>query len=154
MDAIVIGPPRGLADAVAHALRRAGRSTLQAIAADAVGSERIEWLLDEAGRPPLIVIVEGAPYATAHELLGQTHAAVVLVAEHRAPVAGLGAVPRSYAPVPMGGGLAVVTLGRAGRRWFTLGGRRAETLSAERAAAIVLRACRLQAPTPARYRRF
>jgi hypothetical protein len=145
MDALVIGPPRGLAGAVAHALRRAGRSTLQAIAADAVGPERIDWLLDEAGRPPLIVVVEPAPYATAHELLGQTHADVVLVAEHRAPIAGHSAVPRGYAPLPLGRGLAVVTLGRSGRRWFTLDGRRAETLSAERAAAIVLRACRLQA---------
>jgi hypothetical protein len=150
MDALVIGTPHSLAGAVARGLRRQGRSTLQAIPADAAGPDRINWLLDEAGRPALIVVVDTPPYATAHELLGHTHADVVLVAEQRAAIAGLNAVPRSYAPWPIGRGLKVVALGRAGRRWFTLGARRAETLSAERAAAIVIRACRLPAPAPAR----
>jgi hypothetical protein len=148
MDALVIGSPRGLAGAVADALRRRGRSALQAIPADVAGPERIDWLLDEAGRPPLVVVVDEPPYAIAHELLGQTSADVVLVAEHRAPMAGPNAVPRTYAPLPMGRGLAVVTLGRTGRRWFSLGGRRTETLSADRAAALVLRAC----PLPPRAR--
>jgi hypothetical protein len=149
MDALVIGSSRGLANAVAHALRRRGRSVLQAIPADVAGPERIDWLLDEAGRPPLVVIVDEPPYTTAHELLGQTDAHIVLVAEHRAPIAGKSAVPRSYTPVPMGRGLAVVTLGRTGRRWFPLGGGRTETLGPSRAAALVLRACRLSAPAPA-----
>ena len=148
MDALVIGPPRGLAGAVAAALRRRGHVTLQAIPADVAGPERIDWLLEEAGRPPLVVVVDAPPYATAHALLGQTDAHVVLVAEHRAPIAGRGAVPRSYAPEPMGRGLDVVTLGRTGRRWFPLGGRRNETLNADRAAALVLRAC----PLPGRAR--
>jgi hypothetical protein len=148
MDALVIGPPHGLAGAVARGLRRKGGSVLQAIPADASGHERIGWLLDEAGRPGLIVVFDAAPYATAHELLGHTHADVVLVAEHRAASAGV--APRSFAPWPIGRGLKVVTLGRAGRRWFTLHPRRTETLSAERAAALVLRACRLVAPALAR----
>jgi hypothetical protein len=149
MDALVIGPPRGLAGAIAHALRRRGHSALQAIPADVAGPERIDWLLEEAGRPPLVVVVDAPPYAAAHELLGHTAAHIVLVAEQRAPIAGPSGVPRTYAPAPVGRGLSVVTLGRTGRRWFALGGRRTETLSADRAAALVLRACRLPAPAPA-----
>jgi hypothetical protein len=149
MDALVIGQPHSLACAVARGLRRQGRSTLQAIPADASGPDRIGWLLEEAGRPDLIVVIDTTPYATAHELLAHTHADVVLVAEQRAAMAGLSAVPRSYVPWPIGRGLKVVALGRAGRRWFRLGARRAETLSAERAAAIVLRACPLPQATPA-----
>ena len=143
MDALVIGPPRGLAPAVARGLRRQGRSALQAIPADAIDDERIAWLLDEAGRPGLIVVVDTPPYATSHALLAHTHADVVLVAEQRAPM--VGAPPRSFAPWPIGRGLKVVGLGRAGRRWFRLGARRAETLSSERAAALVLRQCPLPA---------
>ena len=149
MDALVIGSSRELAGAVADALRRRGHSALQAIPADVAGPERTDWLLDEAGRPPLVVVVDEPPYATAHALLARTDAHVVLVAEHRAPIAGSGAVPRSYAAQPLGRGLAVVTLGRTGRRWFRLGGRRNETLSADRAAALVLRACPLPSPAPA-----
>jgi hypothetical protein len=93
MDALIIGPASELAGAVAGGLRRQGRSVLQALPADASDGERIEWLLDEAGRPGLVVM-----------------------------------------------------LGRAGRRWFTVGSKRAETMSAQRAAAVVLRACRLPAP--------
>jgi hypothetical protein len=144
MDALIIGPASALAGAVAGGLRRQGRSVLQAIPADASDGERIEWLLDEAGRPGLVVVLDAAPYATADEVLHRTQAGVVLVAEHRA--AAPGAAPPSYAPWPIGRGLKVVMLGRAGRRWFTLGSKRAETMGAERAAALVLRACELPAP--------
>jgi hypothetical protein len=147
MDALVIGPPNGLAAAVARGLRRQGRSVLQAIPADVDGPERLDWLLAEAGQPPLIVVFDGAPFAIAHELLASTQADVVLVAEQRTAVAGM--TPDAAAPWPIGRGLKVVTLGRAGRRWFTLGARRSHTLSAERAAALVVRACRLPAPARA-----
>jgi hypothetical protein len=148
MDALVIGPPRDLTAAVARSLRRTGRRVLQAIPADAEGGERARWLLDEAGRPPLVVILDDAPYATLHELLPLTHAEVVLVVEQRAPAAnaarrGRGVVPRDTE------GLTVVPLGRAGRRWFRLDSARRETLSAERAAALVVRACRTPSPLPA-----
>jgi hypothetical protein len=140
MDALVIGPSAGLSGTVADGLRRRGLSVLQAVPADVAGAERIDWLLDEADRPGLIILFEAAPYVTAHELLGHTRADIVLVAEHGAPIAG--AQPeRSYAPWPIGRGLKVVTLGRAGRRWFRLGAGRTDTLSAERAAADVLRSC-------------
>jgi hypothetical protein len=147
MDALVIGPLNGLAGAVARGLRRQGRSVLQAIPADVDGPERLEWLLDEAARPPLIVIFDQAPYATAHALLAHSRADVVLVTEQRAAVAG--AAAGSAAPAPIGRGLKVVTLGRAGRRWFPVGDRRSHSLGAERAAALVVRACRLPAPARA-----
>jgi hypothetical protein len=147
MDALVIGPVTDLANAVVRGLRRQGRSVLQAIPADVQSGERIDWLLDEASRPPLVVVFDIQPYTTAHELLGRTQADVVLVAEQRAGVAG--AAPSSPAPWPIGRGLKVVTLGRAGRRWFTLGARRSQSLSAERAAALIVRACRLPAPARA-----
>jgi hypothetical protein len=147
MDALVIGPPNGLAAAVVRGLRRQGRSVLQAIPADVEGTERADWLLDESGRPPLIVVFDGPPYAIAHELLARTDADVVLVAEQRTAAAGV--APNAAAPWPIGRGLKVVTLGRAGRRWFTLGARRSHSLSAERAAALVVRACRLPAPARA-----
>ena len=60
MDALVIGPPRELTAAVTRALRRSGRSVLQAIPADADGRERARWLLDEADRPSLIVVLDDA----------------------------------------------------------------------------------------------
>jgi hypothetical protein len=144
MDALVIGPAHGLTAAVARGLRRQGRRVLQALPADASDPDRIDWLLEEAGGPDVIVVVDDAPYATAHELLHQTHADVVLVAEHRA--AAPGAASPSVAPWPIGRGLKVVMLGRAGRRWFTLGAKRTQSMSAERAAALVVRACRLPAP--------
>jgi len=147
MDALVIGPPDGLAAAVARGLRRQGRSVLQAIPADVDGAERVEWLLDEADRPPLIVVFDGPPYTIAHALLACTHGDVVLVAEQRTAVAGI--APSAALPWPIGRGLKVVTLGRAGRRWFTLGARRSQSLSAERAAALIVRACRLPAPARA-----
>jgi hypothetical protein len=140
MDALVIGPAAGLTGPVADGLRRRGLSVLQAVPADVADAERIDWLLDEAGRPGLIILFDTAPYAVAHELLGHTRADIVLVAEHRA--SAVGAAPeRSYAPWPIGRGLRVVALGRAGRRWFRLGAGRTDTLSAERAAATVLRSC-------------
>jgi hypothetical protein len=144
MDALVIGRANELTAAVTRGLRRQGRLVLQALPADAAGAERIDWLLDEAGRPPLVVVFDELPYETVHALLGHSHADVVLVAEHRAGAAGAPAT--SPSPWPIGRGLKVVMLGRAGRRWFTLGPRRMETLSAERAAALVVRACPLPAP--------
>jgi hypothetical protein len=141
MDALIIGSTDGLADALARALRRRGMTVLRAIAADASDRERASWLLDEAGRPPLVVVVDTAPYRIAQELLALTSAHVVLVAEQRAAVARTGALrPRPLVPGDQAG-LTVVALGRAGRRWFTLGGRRQEPMGPERAAAIVLRAC-------------
>jgi hypothetical protein len=147
MDALVIGPPNGLAAAVVRGLRRQGRSVLQAIPADVDGVERVDWLLGEAGHPALIVVFDVPPYAIAHELLSSMNGDLVLVAEQRTAVAGV--APSAAAPRPIGRGLKVVTLGRAGRRWFTLGARRSHSLSAERAAALVVRACRLPAPARA-----
>ena len=146
MDALVIGPPRELTAAVTRMLRRSGRGVLQAIPADADGAERVRWLLDEAGRPPLVVVVDDAPYATVHELLPHTTAEVVLVAEQRAPSAH--AARRSSIPDD-GEDFTVVRLGRSGRRWFTPGPGRRDTLSAERAAALVVRACRTASPLAA-----
>jgi hypothetical protein len=140
MDALVIGPPRGLADAVAGGLRRRGLSVLRAIAADAADPERAAWLLDEAGRPPLVIVFDSAPHVLVHELLPLTRAHVVLVSEQRVAAARPGALPaRSLLPRDEPG-LSVVPLGRAGRRWFAPGGRH-EPMGAERAAALVLRSC-------------
>jgi len=141
MDALVIGEPHGLARAVVRGLRRQGRSVLQAIAADAADRERMTWLLDEAGGPGLIVVFDDAPYPIVHVLVGLTPAEIVLVVEQRAAVARPGGLrARSYTPRDADG-LTVVTLGRAGRRWFRPGAGRTETLGAERAAADVLRSC-------------
>ena len=141
MDALVIGPPRGLAEALAARLRRRGLSTLRALAADVSDPERAAWLLDEAGRPPLVIVVDSAPYATVHELLPLTRAEVLLVAEQRAAAAHTGA-PAARSLVPRDEpGLTVVPLGRSGGRWFAIGSRRREAMGAERAAALVLRAC-------------
>ena len=142
MDALVIGPPQhGLADAVARGLRRRGRTVLQAIPTDVADRERATWLLDEAGAPSQVFVVDQAPYATTHRLMGLTDAEIVLVAELRAAVARPGGVAgRSMVPRDEPG-LTVVTLGRAGRRWFGHGSGSRETLSAERAAALVLRSC-------------
>ncbi len=142
MDALIIGPPsHGLADAVGRGLRRRGLSALRAIGADVAGRERASWLLDEAGRPPLVVLFDEPPYAVAHELVALTHAQVLLVAEQRAAAARPGALPgRSLVPRDEPG-LTVVPLGRAGRRWFAPGARRHEPMGAERAAALVLRSC-------------
>ena len=140
MDALIIGPSRGLADAAARGLRRRRMSVLRAIAADARDGERASWLLDEAGRPALVIVFDEPPYATAHQLLENTRAHVVLVAEQRASAARPGAVSaRSLVPREEPG-LTVVRLGRAGRRWFGLGGRH-EPMGPERAAAVVLRSC-------------
>jgi hypothetical protein len=144
MDALVIGTASELTAAVTHGLRRQGRSVLQALPADADGPERIDWLLDEAGHPPLVVVFDDQPYRSAHALLAHTHAEVVLVAQYR--VGSAGAPHNAPSPWPIGRGLKVVMLGRAGRRWFTLGPRRMKTLSAARAAALIVRACRLPAP--------
>jgi hypothetical protein len=145
MDALVIGSPDALADAIARSLRRRGMGALRALPADARDHERATWLLEEAGHPQLVVVLEPAPFAVAHELLALTGAHVVLVAEQRATVARAGA-PRSRSLLPRDEpGLTVVPLGRAGRRWFALNGRRQEPLGAERAAALVLRACGAEA---------
>jgi hypothetical protein len=140
MDALVIGAPGGIADAVARGLRRRARPALRAIAADVADPERASWLLDEAGNPPLIVVVDSAPYGVAHGLLALTDAHVVLVAEQRAAAARPGAPARRSLLPRDQPGLTVVPLGRAGRRWFELAGRH-EPMGAERAAALVLRAC-------------
>jgi hypothetical protein len=141
MDALVIGPPQGLAAALARALRRRGETVLQAIPADAGDGERAGWLLDEAGRPGLAIVVESAPYAVVHELIALTDAEIVLVAEQRAAAARPGAVARRSATPRDEPGLTVVPLGRAGRRWLALGPGRHEPMGAERAAALVLRSC-------------
>ena len=140
MDALVIGSPAGLADALAGGLRRRGRSVLRALPTDVADRERAAWLLDEAGRPERLYVVESAPYEHVHRLMGLTHAEIVLVAELRAATARPGSpVGRAYVPRDQPG-LTVVTLGRAGRRWFEVGRDGHGALSAERAAATVLRA--------------
>jgi hypothetical protein len=141
MDALIVGSADGLADSLTRSLRRRGMTALRALAADARDRERASWLLDEAGRPTLVVVSESPPFAVAHELMALTDAHVVLVAEQRAALARAGAPPsRSLLPRDAPG-LTVVPLGRAGRRWFALGGRRQESMGAEHAAALVLRAC-------------
>ena len=146
MDALVIGPPsHALADAVARGLRRRGMAALRAIGADGADRERATWLLDEAGRPPLVVVFDQPPYAAVHELLAITRAHVVLVAEQRAAAARPGTLPRRSLVPRDEPGLTVVPLGRAGRRWFAAGARRQEPMGAERAAALVLRACAAEA---------
>ena len=141
MDALIVGPKDGLADAVARGLRRSGMTVLRAIPADVADRERASWLLDEAGRPALVIVFDAAPYAIAHALVALTRAHVVLVAEQRAAAARPGAL-HARALVPRDEpGLTVVRLGRAGRRWFAPGARRHEPMGPERAAALVLRAC-------------
>jgi hypothetical protein len=141
MDALVIGPPHGLAAAVVRGLRRQGRDVLQAIATDAADRERADWLLDEAGRPPLVVVIESAPYEVVRELSPLTQAEIVLVAEQRAPAARAGGLPRHTAAPHDADRLTVIPLGRAGRRWFQAGPGRHEPMGPERAAALVLRSC-------------
>jgi hypothetical protein len=112
---------------------------LQAIPADVSDAARTRWLLDEAGDPGLVVVIDSPPYATVHGLLPHTDADVVLAAEQRAAVAHPGGVARrSYTPRTEPG-LTVVPFGRAGRRWLHLGARRQEPLSAARAASVLLR---------------
>jgi hypothetical protein len=148
MDALVIGPPSGLAAAVAGALRRRGRDVLEATPADATDAERAAWLLAEAGEPPLVVVCEAAPYATAQRLLGAGRS-VVAVDERRLPAATADGRPArgpegralARAARRSGGAGRAVRLGRAGRRWVEPGVRR-PSLSAEGAAALVLRSCK------------
>jgi hypothetical protein len=141
MDTLIIGPPHGLAGALAQALRARGESVLQALPADVADPERTAWLLDEAGHPGRIVVIEQAPYASAQALLAATDAEILLVAEQRV-AAARSRVAGRRAMTPAGGeGLTVVRLGRAGSRWFELGDRRAEAMGPTRAAAHVLRAC-------------
>jgi hypothetical protein len=141
MDALVIGPPDGLAGAVVRRLRRHGARVLQAIAADAADAERAGWLLEEAGSPELVIVVESAPYATLDILLRKARAEIVLVAEHRTSAVGARpAAARAWMPRDMEG-LTVVPLGRSGRRWHRLDGPRSEAMGGERAAALVLSAC-------------
>jgi hypothetical protein len=139
MDALVIGPPDGLAGAVATRMRRQGARVLQALPADAADRERAAWLLEEAGHPSSVVLIETAPYRVLDVLLGLVPGELLLVAELR--TAAVGARPAGRAWLPQAGdGLAVVALGRSGRRWHTLDGRRAVALGGERAAAHVLSA--------------
>jgi hypothetical protein len=147
MDALVIGPAGGIADAVAGILRRRGMSALRAIAADVADGERATWLLDEAGDPPLVVVVESAPYESVLRLMGLTQADLLLVAEQRAASASPAARPVRSLPPRDELGLAVVPLARAGRRWFAPGARRHEPMSAERAAAFVLRSAGAAVPS-------
>ena len=136
MDALVIGPPHSLADAIARRLRRHGRTVLRALPADA-SDWRVAWLLDEAGRAELIVVVDSAPFAVVHGLLAHTRAHVVLAAERPAPVG----VVRPLLSAARGGRAH----GRSARprraALVPAGPRRREMLSAEQAAAIVLRSC-------------
>jgi hypothetical protein len=140
MDALVIGPHDGLAGAVARRLRRHGAQVLQALPADAADRERATWLLDEAGDPALVVVVERPPYATLDTLLGVAAGQILLVAEQRTSAVGARPARRTWLPREADG-LSVVTLGRSGRRWHQLGTARAEPLGGERAAALVLSAC-------------
>ena len=86
------------------------------------------------------MLVETAPYRALDALLGLAPGELLLVAELR--TAAVGAQPaarRAWLPQATDG-LAVVPLGRSGRRWHTLDERRAEPLGGERAAAHVLSA--------------
>ena len=139
MDALVIGPPDGLAGAVADRMRRHGATVLQALPADAADRERAVWLLEEAGHPALVVVVETAPYRVLDAVLALAPGELLLVAELR--TAAVGAKPTAGAWMPQeSDGLVVVPLGRSGRRWHQLGAGRAEPLGGERAAAHVLSA--------------
>jgi hypothetical protein len=144
MDALVIGKPGGLTTAVVRAMRRRWMGVLQATPADADGPERVDFLLAEAGEPPLVVVFDTAPYEVARELVGR--AAVVVVDERRVAAAVPGTVhERTYAQRALfgrtgGRPLSVVTMSRAGGRWLEGSGRHG-TVGPERAAAAVLRAC-------------
>jgi hypothetical protein len=149
MDALVIGAPGGLADAITRSLRRAGEDVLQATPADAADPARAAWLLAEARSPARIFVVEAPPFAVARGLLPLCRGAqLVLVAEQRVAVARAGAArarsaaQRALRREALAGGLgfACVPLGRAGRRWVVLGGA-GEALGADRAAALALRSC-------------
>ena len=149
MDALVIGPPGGLADAVARGLRRQGERVLQATAADAADAARAAWLLEEARWPALVIVIEPGPFSAARTLLPLCRGAeLVVVAEQRVALARAGtAAGRSLAlralrrdALARGRRLGIVSFGRAGRRWVELDGRGA-ALGADRAAAVVLRAC-------------
>ena len=144
MDALVIGKPGGLTTAVVRAMRRRWMDVLQATPADADDPERVNFLLDEAGEPPLVVVFDTAPYPVARELVGR--AAVVVVDERRVAAAVPGAVhERAHAQRALfgrtgGRPLTVMTMSRAGGRWLEGGGRHG-AVGPERAAAAVLRAC-------------
>jgi hypothetical protein len=147
MDAIVIGPPSGLAAAVARALRRRGVTVLQATPADVADADRVAWLLAEAGDPPLVLVCDEAPYAAALRLVGAGRT-VLAVEERRLPATAVDRHPArtadgralARAAQRSGGTGRAVRLGRAGRRWVEPGSHR-PPLSAERAAAVVLRSC-------------
>jgi len=144
MDALVIGKPGGLATAVVRAMRRRWMDVLQATPADADGAERVDFLLEEAGEPPLVVVFDCAPYPIARGLAGR--AAVVVVDERRVAAAVPSAVhERAHAQRSLygrtgGRPLDVVTMSRAGGRWIEGRGRHG-AVGPERAAAAVLRAC-------------
>jgi hypothetical protein len=102
MDALVIGKPGGLTTAVVRAMRRRWMDVLQATPADADDAERVNFLLDEAGEPPLVVVFDTAPYPVARELVGR--AAVVVVDERRVAAAVPGAVhERAHAQLALFG---------------------------------------------------
>jgi hypothetical protein len=145
MDALVIGPPAGLAAAVADVLRFRGREVLQALPADAGDEERAAWLLAEAGEPPLVVVCEPAPYVAARRLLGGGRRVVVADERRVTSAAGDARPARSAearalarAAARRGGAGETVRLGRAGRRWVEARSG-SVPLSAHRAAAVVLR---------------
>ena len=143
MDALVIGPPAGLAAPLARALRRSGADVLQAVPADVDDAERAAWLLAEAA-PRLVVVCEAPTYVLAQRLLGPARH-VIAVDERRLAAARGDARPArsgadralSRAALVAGGRARVVRLGRAGRRWIELGPG-GTPLGPERAAAVVL----------------
>ena len=98
-------------------------------------------------------VVEPPPFAAARRLLPLCRGAeLVLVAEQRVAVARAGAArgrslaQRALRREALGHRVrvAIVSLGRAGRRWVVLGGRD-EPLGADGAAALALRACSARA---------
>jgi hypothetical protein len=145
MDALVIGPPDGLAAAVARALRRRGQRVLEAVPGDVDGDARTAWLLAEAGDPPLVVVCGAAPCAAAARLVGRGRA-VIAVEERRVSAARPDGRPARTsagralvrAARAAGGEARVVRLGRAGGRWVEPRPG-APAMGAERAAAAVLR---------------
>ena len=139
MDALVIGPPDGLAGAVADRMRRHGATVLQALPADAADRERAAWLLEEAGHPPPRRGRRDRAVPVLDALLGLAPASCC--SWPSCATAAVGAKPAGRAWMPReADGLVVVPLGRSGRRWHQLGAGRAEPLGGERAAAHVLSA--------------
>ena len=154
MDALVIGPPAGLAAAVARTLRRRGHRVLQAVPADAAGGERADWLLAEAGEPRLVVVCDVPPFVVAGRLVGRGRTVVVIEERRVATARPDGRARRTSAGRALaraaraaGGEARVVRLGRAGGRWVELRPG-APAMGGERAAAAVLRPARAPTRSP------